>query len=254
MKYPLKLRGIALSTLLLSSLASPVFADAASTTGVAQSLAHPAAVQLTAAAAQPVQGIPAGVRVPDVLSLVQRYAPDTVQEWTDVLSRYGKTARIQLVNPGLLSQASTLILTDAGTAAAVHVTASGSLTAALSSAADSAPLGSLENLPVKLTDVIQVSGWDVSQILSAVPAASISAATLNTVSAPDSISAVKLSGSVTMAAAGALLPLTDDNGLLEAESALSAAVDHKDASAIKLALAELLKEYKVLVNNLEAAK
>ena len=254
MNYPLKLRSIALSTLLLSSLASPVFADAASTSDSAQSLAHKAAVQLTAATAQPVQGILVGVRVPDVLSLVKHYAPDTVQEWTDVLSRYGKAARIQLVNPDLQSQASTITLTNADAASTVHVTAPRTLTAALSSAAVSAPLGSLENVPVKLKDVIQVAGSDGSQTLSTVPAVSISAASLDTIVAPDTSSTAKLSGSVTIAAAAVLLPLPEDNGLFQAESALSTAVDSKDAAAIKLALAELLKEYKVLVSNLEAAK
>ncbi|KAI7256340.1 hypothetical protein KC345_g11002, partial [Hortaea werneckii] len=117
----------------------------------------------------------------------------------------------------------------------------------------SAPLGTLQNVPLKLKEVIQTAGSDGILTISAVPAAAISAATLATITAADTISTVQFSGTVTTAAA-ALLPLPEDTGLFKAQSTLSAAVDSKDAAAIKQALAELLKEYKVLVSNLEAAK
>lgn len=85
-------RKMALSTLLLSSIATPVFADAVNDP------AHvPTPVVTLTAATAPEQGTTLFTSsFPGLLALAERYAPDTVQDWTDTLSKYTTAAGINV--------------------------------------------------------------------------------------------------------------------------------------------------------------
>ncbi|WP_238652903.1 hypothetical protein [Paenibacillus piscarius] len=113
-------RKMALSTLLLSSIATPVFADAGNVPG---QTATPA-VTSTAAAVVTEQGTTlVASSFPGLLALAERYAPDTVQDWTDTLSRYNTAAGIdvKIINldatgqvPAATASAVSVSLTSAG--------------------------------------------------------------------------------------------------------------------------------------------
>ncbi|NOU78146.1 hypothetical protein GC101_04555 [Paenibacillus sp. LMG 31459] len=227
-------RRMALSTLLLSSIATPVFADADRTPPQAGN----APVTLSAASA-PLQGsILITARIPDLLDLAERYAPETVQDWTDTLSRYNKAIRLNV-------QVLTLDTTGEVTAPAVQLATPVALTAAIPSLAGSAPAADL-----------QLAGTDGILSAFATGTAASSTADFTVFAVPDSLSSAGLtgSGSITAAAAPALLPMTEDNGFFKAQAALAEAVESKDAGAVKHALGGLLEQYKDLTKKLEEAK
>lgn len=227
-------RRMALSTLLLSSIATPVFADADHTPPQAGN----APVTLSAASA-PLQGsILITARIPDLLDLAERYAPETVQDWTDTLSRYNKAIRLNV-------QVLTLDTTGEVTAPAVQLATPVALTAAIPSLAGSAPAADL-----------QLAGTDGILSAFATGTAASSTADFTVFAVPDSLSSAGLtgSGSITAAAAPALLPMTEDNGFFKAQAALAEAVESKDAGAVKHALGGLLEQYKDLTKKLEEAK
>lgn len=86
-------RKMALSTLLLSSIATPVFADA----GNVPAQAATPAVTSTAAATVTEQGTTLmASSFPGLLALAERYAPDKVKDWTDTLSKYNTAAGIEV--------------------------------------------------------------------------------------------------------------------------------------------------------------
>ncbi|MEK3684300.1 hypothetical protein [Paenibacillus sp. FSL R10-2736] len=229
------LRRMALSTLLLSSIATPVFADADRTPPQARN----AAVTLSAASAPLPGSILITARIPDLLDLAERYAPETVQDWTDTLSRYNKALRLNV-------QVLTLDTTGEVTAPAVQLATPVALTAAaLPSLAGSAPAADL-----------QLAGTDGTLRAFATGTAASSTADFTVFAAPDSLSSDGLTDSIaiTAAAAPALLPMTEDNGFLNAQAALAEAVESKDATAVKHALGGLLEQYKDLTKKLEEAK
>lgn len=227
-------RRMALSILLLSSIATPVFADADRTPPQAGN----APVTLSAASA-PLQGsILITARIPDLLDLAERYAPETVQDWTDTLSRYNKAIRLNV-------QVLTLDTTGEVTAPAVQLATPVALTAAIPSLAGSAPAADL-----------QLAGTDGILSAFATGTAASSTADFTVFAVPDSLSSAGLtgSGSITAAAAPALLPMTEDNGFFKAQAVLAEAVESKDAGAVKHALGGLLEQYKDLTKKLEEAK
>jgi hypothetical protein len=227
-------RRMALSTLLLSSIATPVFADADRTPPQAGN----APVTLSAASA-PLQGsILITARIPDLLDLAERYAPETVQDWTDTLSSYNKAIRLNV-------QVLTLDTTGEVTAPAVQLATPVALTAAIPSLAGSAPAANL-----------QLAGTDGILSAFATGTAASSTADVTVFAVPDSLSSAGLTGwgSITAAAAPALLPMTEDNGFFTAQAALAEAVETKDAGAVKHALGGLLEQYKDLTKKLEEAK
>lgn len=228
------LRRMALSTLLLSSIATPVFADADRTPPQTQA----AAVTLSAASA-PMQGsIMIASRFPDLLDLAERYAPETVQDWTDTLSRYSKAIRLNVQVLNLDTQREV-------TAPAVQLATPLALTAAIPSLTGSAPSADLQLVVTDGTLSAFATGTEAS-----------STADFAVFAAPDSLSSAELtgSGSITAAAAPALLPMTEDNGFFKAQAALAEAVESKDAAAVKHALGGLLEQYKDLTKKLEEAK
>lgn len=227
-------RRMALSTLLLSSIATPVFADADRTPPQAGN----APVTLSATSA-PLQGsILITARIPDLLDLAERYAPETVQDWTDTLSRYNKAIRLNV-------KVLTLDTTGEVTAPAVQLATPVALTAAIPSLAGSAPAADL-----------QLAGTDGILSAFATGTAASSTADFTVFAVPDSLSSAGLtgSGSITAAAAPALLPMTEDNGFFKAQAALAEAVESKDAGAVKHALGGLLEQYKDLTKKLKEAK
>ena len=245
------LRKMALSTLLLSTAATPVFADADNSSGSSQPRVQTAAVTLTAAAA-PVQGsILVAARIPDLLGLVRSYAPETLPVWTDILSKYDAATPVTIMNPDSLHPADTLTVSGEVTASVVPVSVPIAWTAALSSAA-----GNLAAVPVELNDKIQVVEVDgiIPVSIAETVAASPAGLTAFTTSASTTTAAGGLSGPVTAMATAALLPLAENNAFVQAQAALTDAAESKDAAAIKQALAGLLKQYQELTAKLEAAE
>ncbi|AIQ42274.1 hypothetical protein [Paenibacillus sp. FSL R5-0912] len=228
------LRRMALSTLLLSSIATPVFADADRTPQQTQA----PAVTLSAASA-PVQGsIMISSRFPDLLGLAESYAPETLQDWTDTLSRYSKAIRLNVRVLNLDTQGEF-------TAPAVQLATPVALTTAEPSLAGSAPSTDLQ---------LVITDGTVSAFATGTAASST--AEFAVFATPDSVPSAGLtsSGSITAAALPALLPMTEDNGFFKAQAALAEAVESKDAPAVKQALGGLLEQYKQLTKKLEEVK
>ncbi|MBT2290698.1 hypothetical protein J7E73_16485 [Paenibacillus albidus] len=181
MNYSLKLRKIALSTLLLSAVASPVFANADN--GTQADGSKNTETFDTATAVKPVDSIFITTVFPDLLDLVATYAPDTAQDWKEVLGKMVTN------NP----QAETIIVGQA--VAATPVVNPDNL--------NPAPAGEVRK------------GATATRIAAAVPL---------------------------------------DNAFITAQTELSKAIESKEAAAIKESLNELLKQYKILVGQLEGVE
>ncbi|KWX80615.1 hypothetical protein AMQ84_03035 [Paenibacillus riograndensis] len=220
MNYNLKLRKIALSTLLLSAVASPVFADAGNGTPTDGSKSTETSV--TASAVKPVDSIFITAAFPDLLDLVATYAPDTAQDWKDILAKYEK-----------LSGLTTFVSNNPQVVKAI-------------------PLPNNDGSPNPEAKTIVIG-----QAIAATPAVNQD----NLKPAPIAVErtengkhkAVTAPGveGVTATRTEAAGPSVANFAFITAQTELSKAVESKDAAAIKQSLNELLKQYKILVSQLE---
>ena len=215
---------MALSTLLLSSIATPVFAD----TGTAP---HPvqgptATISTAAAATNGSKVLP--LLEPQVLGLVNSYAPETARDWRDTLSRYHALTSMKALSVELTTPLSAAPWSEKTGMMDVQLAAPGTLTDE-----DTVPLATVPEY-----------GTTGDQA-KAVPAAS--GATALTLTVPNSLESGKLANVVTIHVAYI-------DGLVKAQATLAEAAQATDAAAIKQALSELLSQYKDLNHKLEEAK
>ncbi|WP_405114481.1 hypothetical protein MHH28_10090 [Paenibacillus sp. FSL K6-1217] len=147
---------MALSTLLLSSIATPVFAD----TGIASPPVQGPTATLSTAAASTNGSKLLPLLEPQILALVNSHAPETSQDWRDTLNRYHaltstkalsveltttmsaapwtvKTGmmEVQLATPGTLTDAETVPLANVVTLHAAYIDGLFKAQAALAEAA-----------------------------------------------------------------------------------------------------------------------
>lgn len=215
---------MALSTLLLSSIATPVFAD---TEIAPHPVQGPTAIISTAAAATPDSKL-LPMLEPQVLSLVNSYAPETSQDWRDTLSRFHDFTSTKVLNVVLTTPMSAAPWTEKTGILDVQLAMPGTLTDA-------------ETVPLATVPEYGTTGGSVKAVPSASAAANL------TLTVPDSLESGKLANVVTLHAAYI-------DGLFKAQVALAEAAQATDATAIKQALSELLSQYKDLNHKLEEAK
>ncbi|MEK3836695.1 hypothetical protein [Paenibacillus sp. FSL P2-0136] len=215
---------MALSTLLLSSIATPVFAD----TGIAPPPAQGPTATISTAAASTNGSRLLPLLEPQVLALVNSYAPETSQDWRDTLSRYHALTSTKALNVVLAKPMSAAPWTEKTGIMDVQLATPGTLTDA-------------ETLPLATVPEYGTTGGSVKAVPSASAAANL------TLTVPDSLESGKLANVVTLHAAYI-------DGLFKAQAALAEAAQATDAAAIKQALSALLSQYKDLNHKLEEAK
>ncbi|MEK4851364.1 hypothetical protein NST04_16085 [Paenibacillus sp. FSL H7-0756] len=215
---------MALSTLLLSSIATPVFAD----TGIAPPpVQGPTATISTAAAATNGSKL-LPLLEPHVLELVNSYAPETAQDWRDTLSRYHALTSTKALSVDITTSMSATPWTEKTGMMEVQLATPGTLT-------------DEESVALATVSEYGSTGGHVEAVLSASEVANL------TLTKPDSLESGKLANVVTLHAAYI-------NGLFKAQADLAEAAQATDAAAIKQALSELLSQYKDLNHKLEEAK
>ncbi|MNI09835.1 hypothetical protein D3C73_629220 [compost metagenome] len=222
MNYNLKLRKIALSTLLLSAVASPVFADAGNGTPTDGSKSTETSV--TVSAVKPVDSIFIAAAFPGLLDLVATYAPDTAQEWKDVLAKYEKITGLTAVVTNHPQVVHAIPLPDGDASSNPQAK-----TIVIGQAVAATPGVNPDHLipaPIALERTENGKHKAVSAAID-----------------------VSERGTATIIEAAA--PSVADIAFITAQTELSEAIESKDAAAIKQSLNELLKQYKILVSQLE---
>ncbi|PWW36136.1 MULTISPECIES: hypothetical protein [Paenibacillus] len=254
MNYSFKFRNIALSALLLTAISAPIVANA-------DSAANTNAVTNGAATLKDAKPAIAAFTLANPVELAKKYAPETVSEWEKTLARYNK----------LLSQNSTSQVM--ATLVAVDVD-SDEWKKKVSENAKPGEIKEMQALKVeegKLTPVESVKAEKLPD-----------SENLNTLSFSITTNSSDLKGFVENAESGvaiALSPLNLDekttgttsvvianaenlqfsgttaaSAFFSAQSNLNKAVTAKDEAAIKTSLADLLKQYKAQITELEAAQ
>ncbi|MEK3905433.1 MULTISPECIES: hypothetical protein [unclassified Paenibacillus] len=216
---------MALSTLLLSSIATPVFAD----TGIASPPVQGPTATISTAAASTTGSKLLPLLEPQVLALVNSYAPETAQDWGDTLSRYHALTS---------TKALSVDITTSMSAAAPWTEKTGMMDVQL---AVPGTLTDEDPFPLATVSEYGSTGGHVEAVLSASEVANL------TLTKPDSLESGKLTNVVTLHAAYI-------DGFFKAQTTLAEAAQATDAAAIKQALSELLRQYKDFNHKLEKAK
>ncbi|OMF96462.1 hypothetical protein [Paenibacillus sp. FSL R7-0337] len=215
---------MALSTLLLSSIATPVFAD----TGTASPPAQGPTATISTAAESTNGSKLLPLLEPQVLALVNRYAPETAQDWRDTLSRYHALTSTKALSVDLTTPIPPTPWTDKTGIMEVQLATTGTLTDA-------------ETVPLATIPEYGTAGGHAEAALSASGAVNLTLAGLN------HLESGKLANAVTIHVAYI-------DGVFKEQAALAEAAQATDAAAIKQALSALLKQYKDLNYKLEEAK
>ena len=219
MNHQLVLKKLALSALLVSAVAAPTAANAATKSkDESQKLTASTAALVTPANGFTPLSITLSVWA-EPLKLAETYAPNTVEDWKKTLEQYKKVSGLSL------SIAAEKVASQEGKVELRKVILS----------EDSRSVSYIEagqNLDVSLVETKKVEGKGVEDtITTSIEAVEASA---------DGISSIELS--------------EIDPVFLKAQEALNDATKSKDATAIKGALADLLVQYKEKIEELERAK
>jgi len=251
-----KIKNIALSALLLASIATPISANAAANPNQTDTNFVKTDGNVAVASAL--------INLPDPLEAAKKYAPDTVADWQNILDRYNslrpvKTLsidgeKVNLSSKNVKGEAFTISLEEAGSikdikgikiGEAIPVSSTemhqlnGKTTAAvtqLRAVDDSFSLteaGTIDDIKdAKMGEVISVTKLEKSGVNDALVATTAKPGQAVTAAAQ-----VKAGGFST---------------LIQGQIALGKAIESGDSSEIKAQLASLLKEYKTQVAELEA--
>ncbi|SEK56389.1 hypothetical protein [Paenibacillus sp. OK003] len=253
MNYSFKFRNIALSALLLTAISAPIVANA-------DSDANANAVTNGTATLKEAKSAFAAFTLANPVELAKKYAPETVSEWEKTLARYNK----------LLSQNSTSqVMTTL-----VAVDVDSDEWKKVSENAKPGEIKEMQALKVEEGKLTSVEGVKAEKLPDS--------ENLNTLSFSITTNSSDLKGFVENAESGvaiALSPLNLDekttgttsavianaeslqfsgttaaSAFFSAQSNLNKAVTAKDEAAIKTSLADLLKQYKAQITELEAAQ
>lgn len=253
MNYSFKFRNVALSALLLTAISAPIVANA-------DSAANTNAVTNGAATLKDAKPAIAAFTLANPVELAKKYAPETVNEWEKTLARYNK----------LLSQNSTSQVM----ATLVAVDVDSDEWKKVSENAKPGEIKEMQTLKVEEGKLTSVEGVKAEKLPDS--------ENLNTLSFSITTNSSDLKGLVENAESGvaiALSPLNLDekttgttsvvianseslqfsgttaaSAFFSAQSNLNKAVTAKDEAAIKTSLADLLKQYKAQITELEAAQ
>ncbi|OBZ18635.1 hypothetical protein A8L34_03435 [Bacillus sp. FJAT-27264] len=254
MNYSLKFRNVALSALLLTAISAPIVANA-------DSAANENAVKNGTATLKQVQSSVPAFTMANPVELAKKYSPDTVNEWEKTLAKYNK----------LLSQspASDTI----ATLVAVDVDAD-----QLKKALENAKPGEIkEAQPLKVEGGKQysVEGVKANKLPNSEEKNTLTfSKTFNSAELQKlvenakpgeaiAVRSVKLDDKATGITSAAIantdtyqlsVATTATNAFFSAQTKLQDAITAKDTAAIKSSLAELLKQYKAQIAELEAAQ
>lgn len=165
---------------------------------------------------------------PQVLELVNSYAPETSQTWRDTLSRYHDLTSTKALSVDLTTALSATPWTEKTGIMEVQLATPGTLTDA-------------ETVPLAIVPEYGATVGHVEAVLSASAVADLKLA------ASDHLESGKLANAVTIHVAYI-------DGLFKEQAALAEAAQATDAAAIKQALSALLRQYKDLNHKLEEAK
>lgn len=218
MNYSFKFRNVALSALLLTAISAPIVANA-------DSAANANAVTNGTTTLKEAKSAIATFTLANPVEQAKKYAPETVSEWEKTLARYNK-----LLSQNYTSQVmATLVAVDVDSDEWKKV-AENKNTLSFSITTSSSDLkGLVEN--------------EESGVAIAVSPLNLDEKSTGTTSAVIA-NAESLQFSGTTAASAFFL----------AQSNLNNAVTAKDEAAIKTSLADLLKQYKAQITELEAAQ
>lgn len=239
MNKQMRFKKVALSALLVSAVAVPTAANAASgakdvtkkassVAGASVSLKGVPAAKVTTAATVTAIGWA------DPLALAKTYAPDTGEDWKSTLDNYYKAAGFSLTVAALADSVPAELI-------------DGVVFAKEISPAKALPIGTIEagrNLELVVSDDIAAATELASvQPVAAIPASIAARGEVFTLSNAEGASTISFQE-----------PSEADKALFKAQDDLFAAAKTKDATTIKDALAKLLNQYKEQIKVLEAAK
>ncbi|NEU63905.1 hypothetical protein [Paenibacillus sp. ALJ109b] len=253
MNYSFKFRNVALSALLLTAISAPIVANA-------DSAANTNAVTNGTASLKEAKSATAAFALANPVELAKKYAPETVSEWEKTLARYNK----------LLSQNSTSQVM----ATLVAVDVDSDEWKKVFENAKPGEIKEMQALEVEEGKLTSVEGVKADKVPNS--------ENLNTLSFSITKNSSDLKGLVENAESGvaiAISPLNLDekttgttnafianaeilqfsgttaaSAFFSAQSNLDNAVTAKDEAAIKTSLADLLKQYKAQITELEAAQ
>lgn len=253
------IKKIAVATLMLSAVASPIVANAATkplsehyaaaAAGPKQVAAKNLAVAMPAADAKAVPAT-AAFRLADPLELAKQYAPDTVPAWEKTLKAYDELAldwTVTLAPAPVALDATSVPLEGVALEAKPVSAATGDFVAVRKLNADElgaltmtsavpVPAGTLELKDVQPGKAVPIGAVDASAI----------AVDIKTLAPADTVT---LATGVSVTAAA-----SDDDGFFAGRLALAKAAESKDADAIREALAKLLVAYESQIERLSDSK
>ncbi|MDN8587382.1 hypothetical protein Q0V21_01255 [Paenibacillus sp. 11B] len=247
MNYSLKFRNVALSALLLTAISAPVVANADSDANAN------AATNGTATLKEAKFSI-AAFTMANPVELAKKYAPDTVSEWEKTLANYDK----------LLSQTSM----SAGLASLVAVDIDSDQWKGTSENAKPDEMKEMQTLKIEgvkavkaeqiphseskntLSFSITTSSADLKKLVeNAKPGEAVAISTVELDEQTTGVTSAVIADAETFQISG-VDPTA--SAFFKAQTNLNNAVSAKDSAAIKTSLAELLKQYKAQIVELEA--
>ncbi|MFF2482993.1 hypothetical protein [Paenibacillus sp. NPDC058071] len=247
MNYRKMMTSAALSALLLSSVAGAAYANeekpekeakAAAVTTVAKN----GDFNLTTA--------PAAIKWADPLELAKQYAADTVNDWKETLEAYGKlsgSASGAVAAVSLVAVDSELNLDDAveGVAIAVRELDPSEIESAVKDGKTTFTAAR----PVKDdADQVQAQPLKVVEGVKVIKLSDVEEGKFQPVAEVNADAKGEFSVSLQ-----AVQPSGELKAFFDAQDALSKAAESKDAATIKKALGDLLEQYKLQIEKLEAA-
>ncbi|KGP78753.1 MULTISPECIES: hypothetical protein [unclassified Paenibacillus] len=247
MNYSFKFRNVALSALLLTAISAPVVANA-------DSDANANAVTNGTATLKEAKFSIAAFTMANPVELAKKYAPDTVSEWEKTLANYNK----------LLSQTSM----SAGLASLVAVDIDSDQWKGTSENAKPDEMKEMQTLKIEgvkavkaeqiphseskntLSFSITTSSADLKKLVeNAKPGEAVAISTVELDEKTTGVTSAVIADAETFQISG-IDPTA--SAFFKAQTNLNNAVSAKDSAAIKTSLAELLKQYKEQIVELEA--
>lgn len=227
MKNTTMFKRIAMSTMLISAIAAPAFANAASNP-IADVL--PAATIKTDKVAKLVPALKT-IQFADPLEAARLYAPETLEDWKVTLDKYNKQNKIsELRTISLVDAKGTIKLSD-NVANEIKVVDSVKATTTANVSMEKIELGQFEIKPLSPTDSVPSSNVSITLSKDIKGSAIFNKATR--------FDSIKLNTS-----SAAVVSATDSSPIFSGQVALSKALESKDAATIKPVLADLLQAYK----------
>ncbi|SEN84648.1 MULTISPECIES: hypothetical protein [unclassified Paenibacillus] len=253
MNYSFKFRNVALSALLLTAISAPIVANA-------DSAANANAVTNGTATLKEAKSAIAAFTLANPVELAKKYAPETVSEWKKTLARYNK-----LLSQNSTSQVmATLVAVDVDSNEWKKVSENakpGEIKEMQALKVEEGKLPSVESVKAEkipnsenlntLSFSITTNSSDLKGFVeNAEPGVAIALSPLNLDEKTTGTTSAVIADAQSLQFSGT----TAASAFFSAQANLNKAVTAKDEAAIKTSLADLLKQYKAQIAELEAAQ